>query len=85
MTKILILGGYGQTGRPLARHLLRQSPVEIVIAGRSLEKATACAAQLNAEFAGGRVSAARADAASAESLRAVLHGVDLMVIAAPAT
>lgn len=52
MTKILILGGYGQTGRPLARHLLRQSPVELVIAGRSLEKADAFAAQLNAEFPG---------------------------------
>lgn len=85
MTKILILGGYGQTGQPLARHLLRQSPVEIVIAGRSLEKAAAFVAQLNAEFPGGRVSGARADAASADSLRDALRGVDLMVVAAPAT
>ena len=85
MTKILILGGYGLTGKPLARHLLRQSPVELVIAGRNLDKAAAFAAQLNAEFPGGRVTAARADAASAESLRDALRGVDLLVVAAPTT
>ena len=85
MTKILILGGYGQTGQPLARHLLRQSPVELVIAGRSLEKAAAFTALLNAEFPGGRASALRADAASADSLRAALRGVDLLVVAAPTT
>jgi len=85
MTKILILGGYGLTGRPLARHLLRQSDVELVIAGRSLEKASTFAAQLNGEFASGRVSALRADAASAESLRAALQGVDMLVVTAPTT
>lgn len=39
MTKILILGGYGYTGRLLARHLLEQSKAQIILAGRSLEKA----------------------------------------------
>jgi saccharopine dehydrogenase (NAD+, L-lysine-forming) len=85
MTKILILGGYGQTGQPLARHLLRQSDVELVIAGRSLDKTEAFAMKLNGEFPGGRVTSARADAASADSLREALRGVDLMVVAAPTT
>lgn len=85
MTKIMILGGYGQTGRPLADHLLRESPAEIVIAGRNLEKAGAFAAELNRQIGGGRATAARADAASTDSLRAALRGVDLLVVAAPAS
>jgi saccharopine dehydrogenase (NAD+, L-lysine-forming) len=85
MTKILILGGYGQTGRPLAYHLLQESPLELIIAGRDLAKAETFAGQLNATFSSGRVCAMRVDAASAESLRAALHGVDLLVVAAPTT
>ncbi|GAP13026.1 saccharopine dehydrogenase [Longilinea arvoryzae] len=83
MAKILILGGYGQTGKPLAHHLLQESQAEIVLGGRSLEKAAALAAQLNAQYPGGRASAVRVDAANAESLRAALQGVDLLVAAAP--
>ncbi len=85
MSKILILGGYGQTGKPLARHLLSQSDVELVIAGRSLEKAEAFAGQLNLAFPGRRASALQVDAASADSLRAALQGVDMLVVAAPTT
>ena len=39
MSKIFILGGYGYTGKLLAKHLLAQTDVEIVISGRNLEKA----------------------------------------------
>ena len=41
MPKILILGGYGYTGRLLSRHLLQESGAEIILAGRHLEKARA--------------------------------------------
>ncbi len=85
MAKILILGGYGQTGKPLASHLLQESPVEIVLGGRNLEKAVALAGQFNAQYPGKRVSAVRVDAADVESLRAALRGVDLLVVAAPTT
>ena len=38
MSKILILGGTGFTGRLVARHLLEQSDAVITIAARDLEK-----------------------------------------------
>ncbi|TLN05321.1 KR domain-containing protein, partial [bacterium] len=85
MTTILILGGYGQTGQPLARHLLGQSDAGLVIAGRNLDKAAAFTAQLNAAFPGGRASALRVDAAAPDSLKAALDGIDLLVVAAPTT
>jgi len=85
MTKILILGGSGYTGRSLARHLLEQSQAEIVLAGRTLEKVQALTDKLNADFKGKRVTAIRADAADAASLKAALRGVDLLLVAAPLT
>jgi saccharopine dehydrogenase-like NADP-dependent oxidoreductase len=85
MAKILILGGYGYTGKLLARHLLERSDAEIIVAGRDLEKAQTLARQLNTEFSGERATALRADAASAQSLREALRGVDLLLVAAPTT
>ncbi len=83
--KILILGGYGLTGKLLARHLLAQSVSEIIIAGRHLDKARSYADRLNSEFYGARVSALRVDAASKDELQKALQGVDLLVVAAPTT
>lgn len=85
MTTILILGGYGQTGKLLARHLLEQTGADVILAGRSLEKALACAALLSAEFPGERVSARQADAASRESLLTALAGTNFLLVAAPTT
>ncbi len=85
MTKILILGGAGYTGRSLARHLLEQSKAEIVLAGRTLEKVQTLADKLNADFKGRRVTALHADAAEAASLKSALRGADLLLVAAPLT
>jgi saccharopine dehydrogenase (NAD+, L-lysine-forming) len=85
MTKILILGGYGYTGRLLAKHLLQETSAHIILAGRNLEKAQTLADQLNSEFAGNRAAPLRLDAADADSLRLALHGVDLLLVAAPLT
>jgi saccharopine dehydrogenase (NAD+, L-lysine-forming) len=85
MTKILILGGAGYTGKSLARHLLEQSSAEIVLAGRTLEKVQALADQLNAGHPGGRATAVRVDAADAAAMKTALAGVDLMLVAAPLT
>jgi saccharopine dehydrogenase (NAD+, L-lysine-forming) len=85
MKKILILGGYGSTGKPLARHLLEQTKVSLVLAGRHLDKAQALTDELNGSYKGGRVSAAVIDASSKQSLLAGLRGVDLVVVAAPTT
>jgi saccharopine dehydrogenase-like NADP-dependent oxidoreductase len=81
MTTFLVLGGYGYTGKLLARHLLAQSKAKVILAGRTLEKAQAFAGELDNE----RVSAVRVDAADADALRAALHGVDLLLVAAPTT
>lgn len=85
MKRILILGGSGYTGRSLARHLLEQSDVEIVLAARNLDKAQVQADQLNAEYKTGRVTAVRTDASDAASLKSALRGVDLILVAAPLT
>ena len=81
MSTILILGGYGYTGKLLAKHLLAQTDAHIVISGRSLEKAQSFADELN----NSRVTARQADAANLESLTHALHNVSLCLIAAPST
>lgn len=83
MTRILILGGYGATGQALSRHLLEQTDAEIILAGRSLQKAQTYAQHLNTRFSGERVSACRADAASRVEMEAALRGADLLLVAAP--
>jgi saccharopine dehydrogenase-like NADP-dependent oxidoreductase len=85
MTNILILGGYGYTGRLLARYLLQESQVSLILAGRNQEKAQVLADELNAEYKGKRVQATFADAADTASLKAALRGVDLILVASPTT
>ena len=81
MTNILILGGYGYTGKLLTKHLLAQSNATLIIGGRNLEKANAFIRGLNND----RVAAVRVDAADADSLRIALHNVDMILVAAPTT
>jgi len=81
MTTFLILGGYGYTGKLLAKHLLAQSQAKIILAGRNLDKAQALADELNDE----RVSAVCVDAADADSLRTALQNVGMLLVAAPTT
>jgi saccharopine dehydrogenase (NAD+, L-lysine-forming) len=79
MKNILILGGYGATGRPLTKHLLAQTDYNIVIAGRNLEKAQSFVDSLHTP----RLSAERVDAADPASLKRALQGVDFLLVAAP--
>jgi hypothetical protein len=81
MNTILLLGGYGATGRLLTKHLLAQTDYSIIIAGRSLDKAQAFVELLHDP----RLNARRADAADADSLRQALRGVDFLLVAAPTT
>jgi hypothetical protein len=81
MTKILILGGYGYTGKLLARHLLARTDTEIIISGRDFGKATSFADELNNP----RVTAKIADAANFVGLTQALQGVNLCLVAAPTT
>jgi saccharopine dehydrogenase-like NADP-dependent oxidoreductase len=84
MTKILILGGTGSAGLLIARHLIAQSQAEVTIASRQLEKAQAAADDLGRNYPG-RVTAVRAEAADAASLRAAFPGHALVVVASPTT
>ena len=79
--KILLLGGYGNTGLPLARLLLQHTPARIVIAGRNGEKAACAAGDLNRECGAGRASGLAADASDPESLRRAFAGANLVVVA----
>ena len=74
---ILILGGYGSTGRPLTTCLHRETDAYLIVAGRNLARAQTFAASFNTP----RVSARRTDAADPVSLRAALEGVDVLVVA----
>ena len=81
MNTILILGGYGATGRLLTKHLLTQTNYNLIIAGRNLGKAQAFVDSLH----NARVTAVRVDAADPASLREALQGVDFLLVAAPTT
>ncbi len=79
--KLMLLGGYGITGRLLARLLLEQSDVRLVLAGRSREKAERAAAELNRLCPGNRVAAITTDASDPASLKKALQGVDFLLVA----
>ena len=78
---IIILGGYGSTGRLIAQLLLQETAVEVVLAGRNRDKAQAEAERLNKNYPGERVRGAYADAADPESLRALFAEAGLVVVA----
>jgi saccharopine dehydrogenase (NAD+, L-lysine-forming) len=78
---ILILGGYGSTGLPIAQHLLTQTDVSIKLAGRNIAKANQAANKLNAACGGERVTGAYADAIDPQSLQKAFEGIDMVVVA----
>jgi short subunit dehydrogenase-like uncharacterized protein len=58
MKTILILGGYGQTGRLLGHHLLGETECRLILAGRRPERGAALAAALNEQAGQDRVTTA---------------------------
>ena len=77
----LILGGYGNTGKCLARLLLQETDARLILAGRNQEQAERTAARLNDDFSGNRVQGIRVDAADEKSLQEAFSGVDLVIVA----
>ena len=82
---ILILGGYGNTGRYLADLLLKETDIQIVVAGRSQDKAQQLATLLNRSYPGNRVRGLSLDASDTQTLTKALDGIDLMVVASSTT
>ena len=82
---ILVLGGYGGTGKVFCRYLLKETNVNVIVAGRRLEKAEELADKLKKEFLADRISARYADASDVESLRKAFHDIDFVLVAATTT
>jgi Saccharopine dehydrogenase NADP binding domain len=64
---ILVLGGYGNTGRCLVPLLLEHTKADVIVAGRSIEKANAFVTTLSSDTAA-RVTTAQVDASDRISL-----------------
>ncbi len=78
---IVILGGYGNTGKALVPLLLEFTDARLVVCGRDAARAEAAAAAWNAAVPGGRLRGSAADAADRDSLLRVFAGADLVVAA----
>jgi len=78
---LLILGGYGNTGRMIANLLLQETTVHLILAGRDLKKAELATKALNAQFPGERVAASAADAANRADLLPLFSKVRMVVVA----
>ncbi|KOT78363.1 hypothetical protein ADK70_34445 [Streptomyces rimosus subsp. pseudoverticillatus] len=65
---VLVLGGYGCVGRTIAGLLLKETQVDVVIAGRDRARAEQAAADLGRASSSSRVTATHADAADRDSL-----------------
>ena len=85
MSKILVLGGTGYTGRLIAQHLLEHSKADITIATRHLERAQTFADKLNQKYPDHRVKAIYADASQTDSLHLAFADQMMVVVAAPTT
>jgi saccharopine dehydrogenase (NAD+, L-lysine-forming) len=79
----LILGGYGAAGIAIARLLLRETPLGLVLGGRDGDRAGKAAAELDDEYGEGRVRGLRVDATDPGSLADALRGCDLVVVCMP--
>lgn len=78
---ILILGGYGNAGLVIARLLVSQTKVGIILAGRNGARAQRAAEQLNAEFQTDCVSGMQVNAANKESLIHAFKNIQMVVVA----
>jgi NAD(P)-dependent dehydrogenase (short-subunit alcohol dehydrogenase family) len=79
--RLLIIGGYGNTGRLIARLLLQETNAELILAGRSIKKAENLARLLNDRFEGNRVTGSCVDASNTESLKQAFRGMDMVIVA----
>ena len=78
---ILVLGGYGSTGKVFCQYLLKETSANVVIGGRKIEKAEELANKLKREFPQDRISTQYVDASDAESLRKAFVNIDFVLVA----
>lgn len=78
---ILILGGYGNAGLMIARLLVSQTKIGMILAGRNGQRAKRAAAQLNAEFQTDCFSGMQVNAADKASLLQAFKNIQMVVVA----
>lgn len=82
LKRILILGGYGNLGLPLARYLAMQSEdIEIIISGRNLDRAENACTLIRKETGIQTISALFVDASDPSSLEEAFQGIDIIIVA----
>ena len=79
-TKIAILGGYGNTGLRVAKHLAKSGGFEVVLLGRNGERARKEAEKLTRAGVQG-VTGGVADASRPDTLKRALTGMDIVLSA----
>ncbi|MGD8780067.1 MAG: saccharopine dehydrogenase NADP-binding domain-containing protein [Ignavibacteria bacterium] len=79
--KIFILGGYGNTGYLIADYLLKETDVQIAIAGRDIDKASIAAYQLNDKYRAKRTSSVNLSASDYDWIKKTIEGYDYLVLA----
>ncbi len=83
--RIVVLGGYGETGKVLCRYLLQETDADLVVAGRNGSAAEEYANELGAHFPPGRISSCAVDAADRADLERAFQGADFVLVAATTT
>jgi saccharopine dehydrogenase (NAD+, L-lysine-forming) len=79
---ILILGGYGNLGLPVARYLAKKDrDYHIILAGRDLQKAERASVIIKTETGFQSISGQKVDASDPESLDGALSGADMVIVA----
>jgi NAD(P)-dependent dehydrogenase (short-subunit alcohol dehydrogenase family) len=82
---MMILGGYGSAGICIARLLLQETDLNLVLAGRNGTKADQAAEQLNTELGETRVRAMQVDASNAEESKKAFRSCDAVIVCVPIT
>lgn len=87
MSRVMVLGGYGNAGSQIVELLLSTSDCSVVVAGRRAERANALVDELAGRIpgTGHRLATRAVDAGDRSALTYVLADVDLLVVASSTT
>jgi len=77
----LILGGYGNAGLLIARLLLQETGLRLILAGRNGQKAAQTATRLNEQYGQNRVQGIRLDAADTRNLEEAFREASFVIVA----
>ncbi|MBI5326146.1 MAG: saccharopine dehydrogenase NADP-binding domain-containing protein [Ignavibacteriae bacterium] len=83
MKTILIIGGYGNTGKLVAEHLMLNTDCNLIIAGRSLDKSKILSDKLNSIHQCNRVNSFILNAGNSGDLKRVFKNIDMVIVCSP--